>query len=104
QSTQSVDVFYSIKPSGKVMIYNGMFLNASISQKVTFESMAIPRMAVKDNKINVLQDGKLISREIEIMTTKPDTVFVTGLKNGESVVLEQIQTIEKDKTYKGINR
>lgn len=104
QSTQSVDVFYSIKPSGNVMIYNGMFLNASISQKVTFESMAIPRMAVKDNKINVLQDGKLISREIEIMNTKPDTVFVTGLKNGESVVLEQIQTIEKDKTYKGINR
>jgi len=104
QKTQSVDVYYSIKSSQNVRIFNGSFVNAQINQMATIESMAIPRMAVKDNKVLVLENFQLKSRMIEIVNTKPDTVFVQGLKNGETVVLEQIQTAQKVSKYKGIKR
>jgi hypothetical protein len=104
QKTQSVDVYYSISPIGNAKIYNAMFLNASINQTLNEESMAIPRMAVKDGQVMVLSKNKLIPRNVEIVNNKPDTVFVQGLKNGEMVVLEQIQTLEKITKFKGITR
>lgn len=104
QRTQSIDVFYSIQPTSKDKIYNGMFVNASIDQISDDKSMAIPRMAVKENKVMVLKGNQLVPKTIEIVNNKPDTVFVTGLTNGELVVLEQIQTIEKVKKFKGIKR
>lgn len=104
QKTQSVDVFYSIKAEKEAMIYNGMFVNATIDQMATVSSMAVPRMAVKDNSIQVLKDNQLVVKEIEIVNSKPDTVFVTGLNNGENVVLEHIQTTQKITKYKGVKR
>lgn len=104
QKTQSVDVFYSIKAEKDAMIYNGMFVTATIDQMASSSSMAVPRMAVKDNKVQLLKDNQLIVKEIEIVNSKPDTVFVTGLKNGDKVVLEQIQTTQKITKYKGVKR
>lgn len=104
QKTQSVDVYYSINPTSDTRIYNGMFVNAEINQMATIESMAIPRMAVKDSKVMVLEDDQLKSRLVEVVNTKPDTVFVRGLKNGETVLLEQVQSAEKVTKYKGIKR
>lgn len=104
QKTQSVDVYYSIKAFPDARIYNGMFVNAEIKQMATIESMAIPRMAVKDNKVLVLENTQLKTRLIEIVNTKPDTVFVKGLKDGETVLLEQVQSAQKVTKYKGIKR
>lgn len=104
QKTQSVDVYYSISVIGNAKIYNGMFLNASINQTSDEKSMGIPRMAVKDGLVMVLVKDKLLPRNVEIVNNKPDTVFVTGLKNGEQVVLEQIQSLEKITKFKGITR
>jgi len=104
QKTQSVDVYYSISIIGNAKVYNGMFLNASINQVSTDESMGVPRMAVKDGQVMTLVNDKLIVRNVEIVNNKPDTVFITGLKNGEMVVLEQIQSLEKITKFKGITR
>lgn len=104
QKTQSVDVFYSIKAENKALIYNGMFVTATINQMATIASMAVPRMAVKDNKLQLLKNNQLITKEIEIVNSKPDTVFVIGLNNGDKVLLEQIQTTQKITKFKGINR
>ena len=104
QKTQSVDVFYSITADKKAMIYNGMFVNATINQTATVASMAVPRMAVKDNKLQILKNNQLVAKEIEIVNSKPDTVFVKGLTDGDKVLLEQIQSTQKITKYKGINR
>lgn len=104
QQTQSVDVYYSIQPIAGQKIYNGLFLNAAINQNVVTESITLPRMAVTDNKVNVLKDGKVISRSITLVGSKPDSVYVSGLDNGEQVVLDKIEINKKGKLFKGITR
>lgn len=104
QRTQSADVYYSIHPLKGSEIYNGMFLNASIKQRANLASMAIPTVALKDGKVLILKDEKLIERSVENVSSKPDTVFVTGLKDGEILVLEPVQKDSQVKKYKGIKR
>lgn len=104
QQTQSVDVYYNIRPVSNQKIYSGLFLNASINQNVTKESITVPRMAVNDSKINILKNGKVIERSIQIVGNKPDSLYVSGLSDGESVILEKIEMDKKGKTFKGIAR
>lgn len=104
QKTQSIDVYYSIQSTLKETIFNGQFVNVGINQSAAQESFVIPRNAVKDNKVNVLVKNKLIERPIVIVGSKPDSVYVSGLKDGDEVVLEQIEISTSVKEYKGIKR
>lgn len=104
QQTQSMDVYYNIRPLAGQKIYSGLFLNAAINQNVVSESITIPRMAVTNNKVNLLKNGKIIERTIVIVGTKPDSVYISGLENGENVILDKIELDKKGKTFKGITR
>ena len=104
QQTQSIDVYYSIKPVNNKQIYHGIFVNVTINQEAIKETMSLPRTAVKNKKVIVLEGSKLVAHEIEIAGSRPDTLFVTGLKNGQKVVLEQLEEINSKYKYKGIVR
>lgn len=104
QTTQSVDVYYSIKPVEDYKIFSGMYLNVSISQSAKTESICVPRMAMTENKISLLEGKKIIDVPVTIVGNKPDSVFISGLKNGQKVVLEKVETDRKGKTFKGIYR
>lgn len=104
QTTQSVDVYYSIKPVENYKIYSGMYLNVSISQSASSESICVPRMAVTDNKVSILQKGEVIDVAVRVVGNKPDSLYISGLKNGEKVILEKVETDRKGKTFKGIIR
>ena len=62
------------------------------------------KIPVKENKVKILVNDKLVQREIIIVGNKPDTLFVSGLKNGDQLVLEQIEASTEVKVYKGIKR
>ncbi|TNE99237.1 MAG: efflux RND transporter periplasmic adaptor subunit [Bacteroidetes bacterium] len=104
QSTQSLDVYFSISPVNGSTLYNGTYVNVSVHEKVEKETMLIPRIAVSNNKVNLLDGGKVIEKDILIVGTKPDSVYVTGLKNGTDVILERQEKINPKATYKGIQR
>jgi membrane fusion protein (multidrug efflux system) len=104
QQTQSVDVYYSIRPIGNQKIYSGLFLNVAINQKAISESITIPRMAITDGKVNLLKNGKIVSREIQVVGNKPDSLYISGLEDGEKVILEKVELNIQGKTFKGINR
>ncbi len=104
QQTQSVDVYYSIRPVANQKIYSGLFLNAAINQNVVSESITLPRMAVSENKVNILKNGKVIPLTITIVGTKPDSVYISGLEDGDQVILDKIEIDKKGKTFKGITR
>lgn len=103
QKTQSVDVFYSVSPIKGEPVYYGQFVNVVIDQMAEQESFAIPRAAVKDNKVNILINDKLFTKQISVVDTKLDTLFVAGLKNSDLVVLEQMEG-DGLKKYNGIKR
>jgi hypothetical protein len=104
QQTQSVDVYYSIRPVNNHKIYSGLFLNVAINQKALTESIALPRMAVTEGKVNLLKNGEVIPREIKIVGNKPDSLYISGLMNGEKVILEKVEVNTKGKSFKGIIR
>lgn len=104
QQTQSADVYYSIQAVKGETIYNGMYVNVSINQKEERETMTIPSAAVKDQKVQILSGGKLKSREVLVISKIPDSVYVTGLKDGEMVLLERIDKVMDKFTYVGIER
>lgn len=104
RQTQSADVYYSIKPEKGVKIYNGLYVNVSINREVTRKSFTLPRAAVKTNKVQILDGEKIISQQIYIVGNKPDSVFVTGLNDGDKVILERVEDIEQKVKYKGIQR
>lgn len=105
QQTQSVDVYYKIKAENDQLIYNGMFLNATIEKEVTKNTFVLPRAAVKNNKVGTLNNnGKIEMVDVLIVGYKPDSVFVTGLENGKSVLLEPVEKIDPKINYKGVIR
>jgi hypothetical protein len=104
QQTQSADVYYSVKPLKDKNIYNGMFLNVSINKKAQKETVTLPRSAVKDGVVKVLKDSKLIPIDVVIVSSKPDSVYVTGLSDGQQAVLEQVEEVKGKVTYSGVVR
>ena len=79
-------------------------MNAAINQKSISESITVPRLAVTDNKVSILENGKVLSKSITIVGTKPDSVYISGLKDGQNVILDKIEVYKKGKTFKGITR
>lgn len=104
QQTQSADVYYSVQPVANEKIYHGIFVNVKINREAQKETVALPRVAIKNNKVNILDSGKIYAKSILVVGSKPDTVFVTGLTDGMSVLLEQIEENKPSVIYKGIER
>ena len=104
QLTQSTDVYYSIRAINSEELYNGMFVNVSINKKSTKETMTLPRNAVKNNEVRIIQENVLKPVNVVIVGSKPDSVFVTGLKNDQLVLLEQVEKVNNKIKYKGITR
>lgn len=104
QQTQSADVYYSIKPNADAMIYNGMYLNVNINKEVTKNTTTLPRIAVRDNKVALLDKGKITFKDVLIIGSIPDSVYVTGLENGDNAILEPMTSVEKDVKYEGVKR
>lgn len=104
QSTQSIDVYFSISPAKDRTLYNGTYVNVSVNEKIEKETMIVPRIAVRDNKVAVLDGNKLIERDVLIVGQKPDSLYITGLRNGQLIVMEKPESINQKATYKGIQR
>jgi hypothetical protein len=61
-------------------------------------------MAVNENTISVLEGSKIRKRGITVVGSKPDSLFVSGLRNGEKVVLEVVEPSKQIKKYLGVKR
>jgi hypothetical protein len=103
QKTQSTDVYYSISVNSEMQIYNGMFLTVSISKMSEQENVVIPRIALENNSVQILKDGKVFEKNVVVLGNKPDSLYVANLSDGDQVVLERTK-IEKNKIVKGIIR
>ena len=102
QRTQSADVYYSVKPEEGERVYNGLYLNVEIDFISNEKTVALPRRAVKDRKVLVLKGDKLTYVDVKQVSRKPDTVYVTGIQDGQRVVTEQVGAPNKDMIYKPV--
>ena len=100
--TQSIDAYFSLNPINRPSI--GSFVNLSITSKVKDSSIVLPEIATKNSFVQLLKDSTIERRKIEILGTKPDSVFVKGVNDGELVVLQPVDNFSDTTKYIGIKR
>ncbi len=104
QRTQSADIYYSVKPVEGKRIYNGLYLNVSIDHQRETPSVILPRTAVTDGKVYILEGTNLKPMEVIQVGEKPDSVYVTGISDGQEVLLEQMGAPSDEITYKSVKK
>lgn len=87
-TTQSVNIYVSVR-SGKIKLYEGMYLFAEITGNAVAKAMEIDRKAIFDNnKIFVIQDSTLVAKTVNIHKVKNETVLFSGIDEGKVVASE----------------
>lgn len=102
QQTQSIDAYFSLNPIQSQSIYQGMFLNLVLDIETMENSMVLPENAVVNAQVQLLKDSLITTKNISILHRKVDSVYVTGLKNGDLILLEPLTSIRDSIKYVGI--
>ena len=90
-TTQSINLFLSIKQANGKSIFQGEYLSAEFSGIRLNSVMEIPRKAVfNDNEVFVIRDGLLIKEVIDIQKISRDKLYFNGLNAGEYIVVESL--------------
>lgn len=100
-STQSVNVYVQYLPNGSGSYKVGEFVEATfnISREVT--GFTLPREALlNDNQVYVVNDHHLKKKTVEIARKMADHAVVSGLKDGELVVMESLVDVEQGQKVK----
>ena len=104
QSTQSIDVYYSIKPDKGVTLLSNQYVTAEIDNLISESMCVVPSIAVKENEVYLLKNAQLRKKRIKIIGSKQDSLYINGLKDQDTLLLEFKKPNEKIKKYIGIER
>lgn len=104
QSTQSIDIYYSIQPLKGVSILSNQYVTAEIDNLISESMCVVPSSAVKNDAVYLLKNEKLFKKSVSIIGSKQDSVFVDGLNNQDTLLLEYNEPNNKIKKYIGIER
>ncbi len=89
QTNQSINVFIKIDNGLVNDIYDGLFLKAIIPGRAIPNAMTIPRNILRNkNEVFIEHDGLLKSKKVDIHKINKDSAVVSGLTEGESLVVE----------------
>jgi len=83
---QTVDVYFSLNTIKKAYFYSGQIVTTEIEFENPLSCCTVPKNCVKNEKITVFDDNKIVKRKIVIIDSKSDSLLVSGLKNGDKVV------------------
>ena len=90
-ATQSRSIFVHLAPSKDRPIFKGQYLKAVFNGKEIENAMEIPRKAVFNyNEVFVVEDGKLMKKEINIQKINEKTLIFSGLSENTELVVEPL--------------
>tara|TARA_B100000508_G_scaffold48272_1_gene37479 strand:+ start:21124 stop:22236 length:1113 start_codon:yes stop_codon:yes gene_type:complete len=100
--TQSVDAYFSLNGAAKPVI--GSFVNVSVISEVKDSSVVLPEITAQNGRVQILKDSLIMEKSITILGTKPDSVFVSGINDGEKVILQPVESYTDSTKFIGIIR
>jgi len=90
-SSQSVNVFVKVLPNKQFSLLEGLYLTAEFKTASLHNVMELPRKALINNdKVFVVENGKLVLKQVNIHKINNEIVFFSGLNAGEMVVNESL--------------
>ncbi|MBI9053730.1 MAG: efflux RND transporter periplasmic adaptor subunit [Bacteroidales bacterium] len=93
-STQSINIYIDYYPNGENAFITGEFIDVqfNIAKKIT--GIKIPREALLDNnQVYLIQNQILKLRTIGIERMLDDHIIISGIKDGETIVMESLANI-----------
>ncbi len=104
-NTQNISVFTSITNYAN-SLYNGMYLNATITTKATEDVFKLARRAIfENNKVfTVDSTNKLKIQEVNIISYQGDEVIIDNIENKTLIVSEPLINAKEGITVKAIIR
>lgn len=96
ESTQSVNIYVTYSPKKSDELLEGEYITAIFDTENQTEGIVINREAVSDGQtVFTVKNGKLYKSEITILQELDDQVIISGLQNGDTVVIESLINIEE---------
>lgn len=102
--TQSVDGYFNIQPVEGKRVFQGMFVNLNLEVPVFDTTVVLPDNAVVNNQVQLLKDSTIHVKNIEVIGSKRDSLFVKGINDGDKVVLKQLSSPSEESRFIGIER
>jgi multidrug efflux pump subunit AcrA (membrane-fusion protein) len=95
-STQSINVYIDYSPNSKNSFFSGEFIDVEFKISKKTNGIKIPREALLDNnQIYVIEDEQLTLKSIEIERMLDDHIIVSGIKDGETIVMESLADVSE---------
>src|SRR3989338_1352258 len=100
ERTQKMRYWFDLKLFRKRPVFHGMKVQLVIPEAQQTVAAKVPLTALKGESVQVLQNGKLIEKQIYVVQSDSDSAFVSGLKSGEKVVVTFQQSVDPKAVYK----
>ncbi|NOQ27909.1 MAG: HlyD family efflux transporter periplasmic adaptor subunit [Bacteroidales bacterium] len=95
-STQSINIYIDYYPNGGNAFITGEFIDAEFNISKKINGIKIPREALLDNnQVYIIQDQVLTLKSIEIERMLDDHIIISGIKDGETIVMESLANISE---------
>ena len=88
ESSQNMSVFIQTTNNN---LYSGMYVHGSIIIGENENSYSIKRSLLKNNKIYIIKDNKLIEKKISIIHISDGRAIITGINNGDEILSESVK-------------
>jgi multidrug efflux pump subunit AcrA (membrane-fusion protein) len=92
KQTQSITAFVKPKVLKNKQIVEGEYLKAELDLGSTFKGFRIPYHAISDNAIVYIYqaDSTLKPKNIQVLNENDKGIFVSGLNDGETVIVQEV--------------
>ncbi len=89
QNTRGVEAYAQIEDDVPPALRSGAFVTVELEGKEFERAVEIPKNALfGDDKVYVIEDGRLAARQVNIIATTDKTIIIAGgLANGEQILL-----------------
>ncbi|MCD4747659.1 MAG: HlyD family secretion protein [Bacteroidales bacterium] len=94
--TQSISVFINVNQQDDMELYEGLYLLAEFDGKHIKNVMEMPRNAVFNfNEVFIVENGKLVKRNINIHKINEKTLIFSGLDEGVKLVVVPLVNVQE---------
>jgi multidrug efflux pump subunit AcrA (membrane-fusion protein) len=102
--TQSIDGFFELYNHSSEDIIQGMYVNLKVETPLFEKAIVLPENSVVDNNVQLLKDSLVQAQPVQVVGSKKDSLFVTGIPDQASVILEPLKAPNDSTKYIGIKR
>jgi len=96
ENTQSQEIFVHIQNHTAQPLLAGEYFQASFPVRPIDNVMEIPRNTVfNSNEVFLVQEGRLVKKEINIVKVNQRTLIFNGLREGDSLVVQQLINVSE---------